>query len=129
MKRILLVDDEPHVLRVLRMALERAGYTVDDAANGEEALTSITSNPPDLMITDIDMPRMTGTELCERIRNGASAHSFPIFVVTARTDPEHRTWASALGDINFLEKPVSVRRLTATLEGVFQRATAEESAT
>ena len=68
MKRILIVDDEPHVIRVMRLSLERAGYEVFEAANGEIALQRIAESMPDVMITDIDMPRMTGEQLCKEIQ-------------------------------------------------------------
>ncbi|MDH4022865.1 MAG: response regulator, partial [Gammaproteobacteria bacterium] len=65
--RILIVDDEAVALRVLRVGLERGGYQVDSAANGQQALAAILEAPPDALITDIEMPMMSGEELCARL--------------------------------------------------------------
>jgi CheY-like chemotaxis protein len=64
MKRILIVDDEPHMTHVLRLHLQRCGYAVETASNGRVALAAVLSSPPDVMVTDIQMPLMTGQELC-----------------------------------------------------------------
>ena len=127
MKRILLVDDEAHVTRVLKMALERAGFLVDDAATGEEALAYLQQLQPDVLITDIDMPRMDGRELCSRIQADMPEREFMIFVLTARTEHEHREWSAAIPNLQFMEKPVSVRKLVSTLEAVFPRETVGEA--
>ncbi|MDH3872315.1 MAG: response regulator, partial [Gammaproteobacteria bacterium] len=80
MKRILIVDDEPHIIRVLKLAMKNAGYTVDEAYNGEQALAYLETTRPDLMITDIDMPRMNGRELCLHIRQNMPELEFGIFI-------------------------------------------------
>lgn len=120
MKRILIVDDEPHVVRVMRMALEKAGYTVEEAGNGQQALERIRDNPPDLLISDIDMPRMNGRELCAHLAEEMPDRRFGIYILTARAEDEHRTWSSSMGNLDFLEKPVSIRRLLARLEAYFR---------
>ncbi|MGB5177131.1 MAG: response regulator [Gammaproteobacteria bacterium] len=119
MKRILIVDDEPHVIRVMRMALERNGYTVDEAGNGEMALQRITENTPDVMITDIDMPRMNGEALCKEVQRTMPGRTFRIYVLTARAELEHRIWSSSIANLEFLEKPVSIRKLAAQLQTYF----------
>ena len=124
MKRILLVDDEPHVIRVMRMALQRCGYEVDEASNGEMALDRIRQCEPDVMITDIDMPRMNGEQLCKEITREMPDRKFAIIVLTARTELEHRVWSSKLKDLMFMEKPVSIRRLIERLDRYFSQVTA-----
>lgn len=119
MKDILLVDDEPHVIRVMRLSLERAGYTVRQAGNGEQALQEIRDTPPDMLITDIDMPRMTGKELCLTIAQEMPDRSFGIYVLTSRTAQEHREWSDQLPRLRFMEKPVSIRQLLVDLEQEF----------
>ena len=115
MKQILLVDDEAVVRRVLRVALEKAGFAVETASNGEEALTSLRERSPDVLITDIEMPRMDGRTLCETLHAEQPERSFPIFVLTSLTGREHRSWSSEIENLNFLEKPISVRKLLAKL--------------
>lgn len=126
MKRILLVEDEAHVVRVMKMALERAGFAVETAGNGEEALKYLENGHPDVMITDIDMPRMTGRELCMRINADMPDRNFFIVVVTARTEIEHREWSQLIPNLGFLEKPVSVRKLVSRLEERFTDAAVSE---
>jgi len=120
MKRVLIVDDEPHIIRILKLALVNAGYTVDEAYNGEQALAYLEQHQPDLMITDIDMPRMNGRELCLHIRQKLTEHEFGIFILTARAEMEHREWSSALTRVSFLEKPVSIMKLIVSIDAYFQ---------
>ncbi len=119
MKRILIIDDEPHIIRVLKMALENAGYTVDEAYNGEQALAYLDKRQPDLMITDIDMPKMSGRELCLQIKQDMPDHIFGIFILTARAEMEHREWSRELERVSFLEKPVSIMKLIASINAHF----------
>jgi DNA-binding response OmpR family regulator len=116
MTSIMLVDDEPMTLRVMRRALEKDGFQVATAFDGQDALEKITANRPDILITDIDMPRMTGKELCLQILASMPDRQFPIFVVTSLTALEHREWSGRISDLTFVEKPVSLRKLRAAIE-------------
>lgn len=111
MKRILIVDDHAPVIRVLKLGIEEAGYEVDTASNGSECLVKLCERHPDFLVTDIDMPRMTGKELCLAIEEQFPNRAFPIVVLTSRTEMEHRDWTRAIKNLAFMEKPVSVRRL------------------
>lgn len=127
MKRILVVEDEAHIVRLMKMALERAGYAVDSAGNGEEALEYLEHQIPDVLITDIDMPRMTGRELCMRLHADMPDRDFLIVVITARTEVEHREWSRLIPNLEFVEKPISVRKLVSRLESYFaDRVVSEE---
>ncbi|MDH3762681.1 MAG: response regulator [Gammaproteobacteria bacterium] len=123
MKKILIADDEPHVLRVLKMSLEKEDYEVDVCANGMEALARIEKQAPDILITDIQMPLMTGEELCRHIEEYMPDRSFLIFVLTSRTEIEHREWSRNIHNLLFLEKPVSIRNLVEKLDGYFADST------
>ena len=114
MRRILIADDEPHVIRVLQVSLERAGFQVEFVPDGERALESITSDPPDALITDIQMPRMSGDVLCRKLDEDPT-REYPIFVMTSRPELEHREWARKISDLVFLEKPISIRTLISKL--------------
>ncbi|WP_298038212.1 response regulator [uncultured Desulfuromonas sp.] len=116
MKRILIVDDEPHVLRVLRYALEREGYRIETARDGAAALKRIAEAPPDTMITDLMMPGMTGRQLCQELHRIDPRRSFPIWVMTSRAERSDREWMDAIPNLEFLEKPVSPRFLLSKLE-------------
>ena len=115
MKSILLVDDEPMILRVMRVALEKFGYRVETAADGEEALAIIVGSQPDFLVTDIEMPRMSGKELCQEIYRKIPDREFPIFVSTSLTAMEHREWSRKIPNLVFLEKPISIRKLRAAI--------------
>lgn len=109
MKRIIIADDEPLMTRVLKLTLERAGYSVKVCPNGREALQAVREQLPDILITDIQMPLMNGQQLCEAIHAEMPERRFPIFVMTSMTDREHREWTARIGGITFLEKPLSMR--------------------
>jgi len=111
MHRILIVDDHAPVIRVLKLGIEEAGYEVDSASNGSECLVKLCQGHPDFLVTDIDMPRMGGKELCLAIEEQFPDRKFPIVVLTSRTEMEHRDWTREIRDLTFMEKPVSVRRL------------------
>lgn len=119
MKRILIVDDEAHMTRVLKLYLERAGYAVETVQNGQVALGSILKSAPDAMVTDIQMPLMTGKELCLALEEQCPQRTFPIFVMTSMTDREHREWTQKINNLEFLEKPLSMRTLTRELDKHF----------
>lgn len=116
MARIIIVDDEPVVLRVMRLALERAGHDVEACANGHDALEAVCNEPPDALITDIEMPRMSGEELCHEIHRLMPNRRYPIFVSTSLTAIEHRRWSNSIPNLHFLEKPISARRLVSLLD-------------
>jgi len=125
MKRVLIVDDHPPVIRVLRLGIEQAGYQVDSANNGSECLVKLCESLPDFLVTDIDMPRMTGKELCLAIQSKFPDRTFPIVVLTSRTELEHRDWTRNIDNLEFMEKPVSVRKLVAYINHCLGDARAE----
>lgn len=116
MKRVLIADDEAHITMVLKLYLERAGYEVETASNGKAAFDAVQRCAPDALITDIQMPLMTGRELCLAIEQALPSRAFPILVMTSRTDREEREWTAAIQRLEFLEKPVSMRTVVARLE-------------
>ncbi len=119
MKHILIADDEPHLIRVLRLGLEKAGYRVSAVSNGERALEKIRETSPDVLITDIEMPRMNGEELCKSLEAENSDHSFLVIVVTSHPEESHRAWSTEIPRIKFLEKPLSLRKLCKLLDSHF----------
>ncbi len=126
MKRILIVDDEAHMSRVLKLYLQRANYTVETAQNGQIGLDSILKAAPDAVITDIQMPVMTGKELCLALEEQLPERTFPIFVMTSMTDHEHREWTREIQNLKFLEKPLSMRALMKQLDEYFNHEEAVE---
>lgn len=119
MKKILIVDDEPHVSLVLKQFLQRAGYQVNTALNGQQALLQIKADLPDVLITDVQMPVMNGIELCESISKEMPEAIKLIIVMTSRTDAQIRTWIAPHPNIELTEKPLSMRRLLNRLNEYF----------
>ncbi len=124
MQTVLIVDDHQPVLRVLRLGIEAAGYRVETARNGSECLLRLCEQQPDFLVTDIDMPRMSGKELCMAIEERFPERSFPVVVLTSRTELEHRTWTRDIDNLTFMEKPVSIRRLVAEIDRSLKNSTA-----
>jgi CheY-like chemotaxis protein len=125
MRKIIIADDEPHVVRVLQLSLEREGYAVEGFGNGAKALASIQSEHPDILITDIQMPVMTGEQLCQQIQQQIPDRKFLIFVLTSRTEIEHREWTREIENLSFLEKPVSIRNLVDKLDEYFKTSSSD----
>lgn len=121
MRTILIVDDEPCMLRVLQFALERAGYRVATEPDGKAALARVLAEPPDAMISDIKMPHMDGRELIKSIQQVMPNRRFPVFVMSSLTAREEREWVRAIGSVEFLEKPISPRQLVGRLARHFEQ--------
>lgn len=121
--RILLVDDSLSVRRVLGRVLQRQGYEVFTARDGVEALELLLDLPFDGVITDLEMPRMSGYELIDDIRNRASTRDTPIWVVTTRAGARHAALARRLGAVGYLAKPVDPDLLISELESVLRAET------
>lgn len=111
-----LVDDEPLVTRVLKRSLNKRGFDVTAFHDGHDLLDAVANQAPEVLITDIEMPLMSGRELCETINAQYPDRSWPIFIVTSAPDLVHREWSSALPDVHFVEKPVSIQQLCLALE-------------
>lgn len=116
MRRVIIVDDEPHIARVLKLALTRVGYEVHLCLNGLEGLKAIRDRSPDILITDIQMPKMTGKEMCAVLHEEMPDRTFPIYVMSSMVDREHREWTAQMKNVHFLEKPLSMRILLDRLE-------------
>ena len=115
MHHVLLAEDQAPTARVMRMALEKAGYRVTVTHNGKDALAQALGESPDVLITDIEMPIMTGQELCMALEEQLPQRDFPIYVCTSVTDMVHREWTKEIGNLFFLEKPVSIKKLVTEL--------------
>lgn len=119
MYKILVVDDQPHIIRVIRLGLEREGYRVETAGNGQEALEHLRDGRYDVLITDVEMPHMGGRSLCEALHREVDGPLPYTLVLTAKTDVSIRSWVDALPDTDLLEKPVSLHWLKAILTRYF----------
>lgn len=117
--KILVVDDEPQITRVLRTSLSTNGYDVIVVNDGESALSIFQKEKPDLVITDLSMPRMTGIELCENIRDFSQV---PIIVLSVRGEDKNKIEALDKGADDYVTKPFSINELLARIRANVRRA-------
>lgn len=113
---ILSVDDEPCIGRVVQMKLQNAGYDVVRANSGAEGLERFIECRPDVLITDVRMPGMSGIELCTRCEEYRGAWPFLIIVLTSQLDEGTQTWLEEQSDRKYLPKPFSPREVLRTVE-------------
>ncbi|NIT86094.1 MAG: response regulator transcription factor [Gemmatimonadetes bacterium] len=120
--RILVVDDEPHIRRVLSAVLEERGYDVCLASNGTEGLDELGGGPIDLVILDLMMPGASGLEILSRIRSDPRRSETPVIILTAKGQDTDREAALAGGANDFLTKPFSPKKLIARIEEILRRS-------
>jgi two-component system, OmpR family, KDP operon response regulator KdpE len=123
--RILVVDDQPQMRRFMRTTLTSAGYEIDDAKTGEEALLKVREFHPDLVLLDINMPGMGGLAACREIRCGAS---IGIIMLTVRNSEADKVAALDAGADDFITKPFSTPELLARIRAALRRVPASPSA-
>jgi DNA-binding response OmpR family regulator len=126
MTRILAVDDEPLYQHLYKVNLEKEGYDVVTASNGEDALDMVTSRHPDLVVLDVMMPKLDGITTCERIRQFSN---LPIIIVTARGEENDRVRGLNVGADDYVVKPFSATELIARVRAVLRRSQTSEQPT
>src|SRR5216117_573075 len=123
--RVLVVDDEPQITRVLRTVLTSQGYQVRTAAEGESALANFKEWRPELVITDLYMPHMDGVELCRRIR---ALSAVPIIVLSVKGEERTKVEALDSGADDYVTKPFGIDELLARVRAALRRSGAESDA-
>jgi len=126
MTRVLVVDDEPQILRAMRINLRARDYEVDVAADGGTALRSAAARPPDLVVLDLGLPDMEGTDVIRGLRGWTSV---PIIVLSGRADSTDKVSALDAGADDYVTKPFGVDELLARIRAVTRRAGAATDAT
>ena len=127
--RILVVDDEPYILKILVFKLRTAGLVPIEAATGEDALHAALSERPDAVLLDVSLsPGLSGFDVLGRLKEDPRTASIPVIVLTARSHPDERSTALRLGAARFLTKPFSTNALLVELEGVLTAARGAVSA-
>jgi two-component system phosphate regulon response regulator PhoB len=120
-ERILVVDDEPDLLELVRLNLDQAGFQVETADSGGAALHALRKSPPDLMILDLMLPDLSGTEICREVRANPELAHLPIIMLTARAEEVDRIVGLELGSDDYVTKPFSPRELTLRVKAVLRR--------
>lgn len=118
-ERILVVDDDPLILRLVRMHLDKAGYRVLSAADGEVALEAVASEMPDLVILDLMLPKMDGYEVCRNIREFSLV---PVVMLTAKGEQVDKLRGFEMGADDYLTKPFAPQELLARVQAVLRRS-------
>ncbi|MBR46881.1 MAG: phosphate regulon transcriptional regulatory protein PhoB [Rhodospirillaceae bacterium] len=118
---VLVVDDEADLLTLVRYNLERDGFEVGEAVDGEEAMLMIAERQPDLMLLDWMLPRLSGIEVCRRIRRSAETQNLPVIMLTARGEESDRVRGLDCGADDYIVKPFSPSELAARVRAVLRR--------
>lgn len=118
-RRVLLVDDDPHIRQLLAFAFDKAGFAVAEAGDGEAALAEVARKAPDLVVLDINMPRMDGLEVCRRLR---SQGEVPVLFLSSRDDEFDRVLGIELGADDYVTKPFSPREVVARANAILRRS-------
>jgi CheY-like chemotaxis protein len=123
MAKILVVDDEEHIVMILKDSLEFSGFQVFTAYNGEEALVSVEKEHPDLIVLDIGMPKIDGWEVCRRLKSNEATRSIPIIILTAYAQMSDQKKGAALGAERFVTKPCDLTYLVEEINSLLAQKT------
>ena len=123
---IIVVEDDEDIADTIRYNLEREGYLVRTAPTGETGLDLILGNPPNLVLLDVNLPKMNGFELCRLLRSEPKTARLPILMLTARNSESDKVLGLRLGADDYLTKPFSIRELAARVEAILRRVKTAE---
>ena len=126
-RSIVIVEDDEDIADSIRYNLEREGFRVRLATTGEDAINLILDRPPNLILLDLNLPHMSGFEMCRRLRSESITARVPILILTARTDESDKVLGLNLGADDYITKPFSMRELMARVNAVLRRADGAET--
>ncbi len=121
---VLVVEDEAALATMLRYNLEKQGYHVEEAVDGQEALTRIAEAPPDLVLLDWMLPTVSGLEVCRQIRRRPGTRDLPVIIVTARAEDQDAVRGLNTGADDYITKPFNIEALLARVRALLRRASA-----
>jgi two-component system phosphate regulon response regulator PhoB len=127
MERVLIVDDDPDIQRLVSYNLSQAGFQVSTASSGRTALETVQKQPPDLIILDVMMPDIDGMEVCRTLRQRENSRRIPIIMLTARGEEVDRVVGFELGADDYVMKPFSPRELVLRIRSIFRRVRDDRS--
>jgi diguanylate cyclase (GGDEF)-like protein len=119
-QRILVVDDEEHIRKIVKFQLEKAGFSVETACDGVEALKAVDSYHPDLVLLDLMMPNMDGYEVCKRLKSNYQTNHIPVIMVTAKAELENKLQGFEDGANDYITKPFALTELLVRVKNVLQ---------
>lgn len=126
-KRILVVDDDPDISKILKTAIECLGYEVILAKNGMEGTTFAIQYKPDLIILDVMMPKMSGFQTCKAIRSRPDLQNTPVIFLTAKSAPKDKEWGEKMGGDDYITKPFEINILTEKIRKMLKKKTPKEN--
>src|SRR5213593_2901383 len=121
MERVLIVDDDPDVIRLVTYNLSHAGFQAISTTAGRKALEIVRKQPPDLIILDLMLPDVDGMEVCRTLRQQQASRRIPIIMLTARGEEIDRVVGFELGANDYVQKPFSVRELVLRVKSILRR--------
>lgn len=124
---VLLIEDEKNIAELVRYNLEREGYRVSVAGDGEEGLRMVERHRPDLVLLDLLLPRLDGLEVCRQLKQKTDTRTIPIIILTAKVDETDKVTGLELGADDYMTKPFSPRELVARVRAVLRRWTSVEA--
>ncbi|OPX31209.1 hypothetical protein B1H10_09130 [candidate division KSB1 bacterium 4484_188] len=119
---IYIVEDDPDIAELLQFNLDNEGYRTKMEGNGDKAFDLITRKPPDLLILDLNLPGLTGIEICKYLRENARTRDLPILMLTARTQEIDKIIGFEIGADDYVTKPFSVREVLARVQALLRRS-------
>lgn len=119
---VLIVEDEAPLLTLMRYNLEKQGFRVDEAADGQEALLRVAEARPDVMLLDWMLPSLSGIEVCRQLRRRAETRDLPIIMVTARTEDQDAVRALDIGADDYIAKPFAMEHVIARIRALLRRS-------
>ena len=122
MTRILVVEDDHDIAELVRRYLDKSGYAVELLSSGRDAVTALAERPPDLMVLDLMLPHVSGTEICRIARGNERTAGIPIIMLTARAEESERIAGLELGADDYIAKPFSPNELVARVRALLRRA-------
>ncbi len=121
MKRILLIEDDRDIVELVRYNLEREGFQVSAATDGAAGLAQVRKTPPDILLLDLMLPKLSGLEICKEIRRDQALNRLPILMLTARGEEADRVVGLEMGADDYVTKPFSPRELVARVKALLRR--------
>lgn len=125
-EKVLIVDDEEHIVELLQFNLVNAGYKVITANNGLDALKKVKEHKPDLLLLDLMLPGMDGLDVCKEIKRNKETSKTSIIMLTAKSEELDKILGLELGADDYITKPFSIRELLARVKAVLRRSNADE---
>ncbi|MFO0774476.1 MAG: response regulator transcription factor [Nitrospiraceae bacterium] len=120
-KKVLIVEDDKDIRQLVKLYLDREGYRTLQAASGADALRTIASDKPDLVVLDLMLPEIDGIEVCKRLRNAPETATLPIIMLTAKAEEADTVVGLELGADDYVTKPFSPKSLTARVKALLRR--------